>query len=290
MFTSLVLIMSFIMISPSLVQAQEYYADIQIDVLEDGSLNIKGITNDPDFSSGIHQEFTSKKGIYWFINISSEKKFSDYIISIKLPEGSEFNYLKTDGRSRISYDKGIRIVASGSNSLNIALQYHVNKKAGSTIFFWTIIIFVILSICGFILWKYVFRKNKRNHLKELNKYQTLKIKSKENAKINSKKEIVNEHKVLVDKTTNANILIANENKLNEKLNILKQTLSENQVKILELLLAEGGSLTQKQLQHRSGIPKATLSRNVEILAKKNVVKKQSRGLTNMIMFNKELVE
>jgi hypothetical protein len=246
-----VFVLALLLVLSSLSLAQEYYADLELYVNPDGTVDVQGLTNDPDLYPGVHQEFTSKKGIYWLFNVSSEKEYSDYIISVRLPEGSEFNYLKANGRSRVSYDNGIRIISSGSGELSLVVQYHVEDQKRS-LAVWLIIIVAVL-ILGFFSW-FKFSKRMKN--------KTLSIKAKKSKSVK-------------------------EEDLKDKLDIIRPTLTENQQKIIDLLLEENGSLTQKQLQHRSGLAKATLSRNVDTLVKKNVVEKQSRGMTNMIMLKKE---
>jgi uncharacterized membrane protein len=264
---SFVLVLLFIG-AASFTFAQEYYADLTINILSDGNAIVSGLTNDPAFSSGIHSEFTSKKGVYWLLNISSKNEFSDYILTLKLPDGSEINYLRTEGRSRISYDSGIKIVASGSNQLDLIVQYKIDEsKKSSFFYFWLILVGAGLIIVGVIVWRKFSKK-----AKNINRQDTKNEKSGKNLKINAEKEV--EDKLKDDGQ--------------KKLTLIKKTLSESQAKIIDLILDAGGELTQKQLQHRSGLPKATLSRNIDNLVKKNILIKQSRGMTNMLLLNKEL--
>ncbi|MGV8161886.1 MAG: helix-turn-helix transcriptional regulator [Candidatus Nanoarchaeia archaeon] len=278
-------------------QAAEYYADLELAVNEDGSVEIKGITNDQSFSSGIHDEFTSKRGVYWLLNLSSNKNYSDYILSITLPEGAEFNYLKTEGRSRVSYDKGIRIIASGSSNLNIVVQYQVKDKHEPTFIFWFIMTIAGIGIMGFFSWKKFFKRSKtvtmnveeKNRFEKAVKKEVREVKNKAWHKARNKVKKVVKKKAEKESEIDVKKEAGNEVK-NEKVAVLKQTLNDNQVKVLELLIDAKGELTQKQLQHRSGLPKATLSRNIELLSKKNILIKQSRGLTNMIILSKEFLE
>ncbi|MGV8168944.1 MAG: helix-turn-helix transcriptional regulator [Candidatus Nanoarchaeia archaeon] len=258
-----------ITIIPASALAQTYYADLEIEVQNDGSVVVEGITNNRAFSSGTHQELTSKEGIYWILNISPEEKYSDYIVSIRLPEGTEFNYLKASGRSRISYDGGIRIIAAGSGEMSVVVQYQIKDIHESQFWFWFSLTVIALIILGIFAWKKFFRRHymKYKERKEERKGKTILSSKKEKTKKEQKPQ-----------------------KNNEKLELLKRTLSENQVIIVNLLLEANGELTQKQVQHRSGLAKATLSRNIDLLAKKNIILKQSRGMTNMIILNKEMVE
>lgn len=238
----------------ALVQSQEYYADLNIDINNNGIVSIEGITNDPSLYPGIYQDFTSKKGSYWLFNLSSEKEFSDYIISVRLPRRAEFNYFKSDGRSRVSYDDGIKIVSLGSGEINFVVQYKIsNNRKSVALIIYLIAVLVIVGIAFAVLF---YKKQNRN------------IKDRLNMKGRSAKETIKEGP-------------------GDKIILIKKTLSENQEKIVDLLLQNREGLTQKQIQHRLGIPKATLSRNIDLLLKKDIIVKQSRGLTNMIRINEE---
>lgn len=251
----------------SFAYAQEYYADLSVIVKDDGLVEIEGITNAPEFFSGSYSEFTSKKGPYWLLNISSEKEFSDYIFEVTLPDGAEFNYFKASGRPRISYDDGIKIISSGTGELSIVVQYSIKEqKKQNLVFVWVASLFVAVTGLFFLV-----KLRKRSFL------------------INKEKETSEN---IGDKTESAKGMdlagssgSPSKSRDYEKIKIVKKTLAESQEKIVDLLLDAGGELTQKQLQHRSGLPKATLSRNIDVLSRKGIIAKQSRGMTNMIMLN-----
>jgi uncharacterized membrane protein len=253
----------------SLTQAVEYYADLTIVVNRDGTVKVEGITNDPELSPDTYQEWTSKKGAYWLLNISSDKSFSDYILAVLLPEGAEFNYLKASGRSRVSYANGIKIVSSGTDNLSLVVQYQVGQPEKSLRIFYigfALFVFFIVLFLSRKLW--------------LNSLAGLEEPSKKEVKKKSKQAGDAEN----NSTENEKLAIAN-----DKLYILKRTLSETQSGIIDLIIEKGGSITQKQLQNELAVPKATLSRNVDALVKRNIVHKQSRGMTNVIRLNDEFL-
>lgn len=261
--------MMVVVILSSFVYSQEYYADLSVNVKDNGLVEIEGITNAPEFFSGAYSKFTSKKGSYWLLNISSEKEFSDYIFEVTLPDGAEFNYFKSSGHPRISYDNGIKIISSGTGELSIVVQYSINlRNRKYLVFVWIASVLIVVAGLFFLL--------------------KLRKKDEPRVKINEISENIfdkNGKKKRSDSESGASL----NSKLGdyEKISIVKKTLAESQEKIIDLLIEAGGELTQKQIQHRSGLPKATLSRNIDVLSKKGIIAKQSRGMTNMIMLNKE---
>lgn len=254
---------------PYLANAQEYYADLQISVHRDGTVRISGITNDNEFFPGNYGEFTSKKGNYWVLNISSEKTFSDYVLDVRLPERAEFNYLKSSGRSRVSYSNGIRIISSGSGEMNLVIQYRIESR-DNRFYFYTLLFIMLFFVLSFIFVK-KYKKYKKGKDKKMERDQT-------HNQIHIDKKNSSAFSSSIDKGEDYDY---------SDIRIVKKTLAESQEKIVDILLDAGGSLVQRQLQHRSGLPKATLSRNIDVLKNKGIILKQSRGMTNMIMLNKE---
>ncbi|MFW5704750.1 MAG: hypothetical protein ACOCXG_02805, partial [Nanoarchaeota archaeon] len=65
------------------VFAQGYYADLTFDVDSSGLVKIDGVTNSPSFENlSQTQNFTSKKGEFWLLNISSSEVFDEYIYEV----------------------------------------------------------------------------------------------------------------------------------------------------------------------------------------------------------------
>jgi len=62
----------------------------------------------------------------------------------------------------------------------------------------------------------------------------------------------------------------------------KRTLTERQLAIIEFVEENKGAVSQKCAERELGIPKASLSRNIEALLKKGILRKEKKGMTNMI--------
>ena len=77
--------------------AEQYYADVTINVDNSGFVTVDGITNHPDLLINNTELYTSKKQSYWLLNITKEDIFSDFIYSLTLPSGSSINYVKSSG-------------------------------------------------------------------------------------------------------------------------------------------------------------------------------------------------
>jgi uncharacterized membrane protein len=105
-----------------------YYADVAIDVSESGMVTISGITNHPALSESPTSAYTSKSGQYWILNITTYDIFSDYVYSIRMPEGSVINYIRSDDRIGIRED-GSRIIIDGygkEEAFSVLIQYSIN--------------------------------------------------------------------------------------------------------------------------------------------------------------------
>lgn len=59
-------------------------------------------------------------------------------------------------------------------------------------------------------------------------------------------------------------------------------LPQRQKDILQLLERSGGKLTQKQIEDALRLPKSSVSRNIDALARRGLVAKQTQGFTNTI--------
>lgn len=153
----------FIQFIPS-INAEEYYADISIDVDESGFVNINGITNYPDLLVEYSEAYTSKKQSYWLLNITKEQIFSDFIFTLTLPKESSLNYVKSTGSIRIEEELGNLIIKGyGQNdTLSILVQYQIKKGidyTSITDFFSTyVMIALILILIIIILVLLIFKK------------------------------------------------------------------------------------------------------------------------------------
>ncbi|MFH1770763.1 MAG: MarR family transcriptional regulator [archaeon] len=149
----------------NLVSADHYYADVTIDVSKDGTIIFDGTTNHP-MLQGTSQEFTSKNGAYWLLNITVENAtFANYIYELNLPENSFVNYLKTPKLSRIIDDgDGITIIGTGENDkFVIVIQYTISAfvSEGSKVLKPVLYLVIISLIAGAYL---LFNKRKKTAL------------------------------------------------------------------------------------------------------------------------------
>ena len=146
--------------------AQNYYADVTIDVDSYGFVTIDGTTNYPDLLTKNTEIYTSKKQSYWLLNITKDENFTDFIYVRTLPESSSINYIKTSGSIGIEEDQGKLIIKGfGENELfSIQVQYKIGKSTLDPVFIFLIaIIIVLIAILAGILVK---EKLKTQDLKE----------------------------------------------------------------------------------------------------------------------------
>lgn len=216
------LILQTIIYLPS-ISAENYYADITIEVDSSGFVTIDGITNHPDLLKKNTEIYTSKKQSYWLLNISKEGIFSDFVYVLTLPKESSINYIKSSGFISIEEKKGNLLVKGfGENeSFSIIVQYQIEKLTEnqmieldyiSIILIVSIIILIIISIVIIIKEKIKIKQPKYSQydFKGLNQRQ---------------KEIMN---LLIDKNTPIT-----QTEIQKELNIPKAAVSRN-IRGLEL--------------------------------------------------------
>ena len=145
-------ILLFIIIYIPSSSAQNYYADITIEVDQYGFITINGITNYPDLLEKNTENYTSKKQSYWLLNITKNENFTDYVYVLTLPESSSINYIKSSGSIRIEENQGKLIIKGfGENEpLSIQIQYQIEKLT-ETEFIKFDIVFLILIVIIIIL-------------------------------------------------------------------------------------------------------------------------------------------
>lgn len=134
------------------ISAENYYADIIIDVDSSGFVTINGITDHPDLLIKNTEMFTSKKQGYWLLNITKDDIFSDFVYVITLPKESSINYIKSSGFISIENNEGNLLVKGfGENeSLSILIQYQTEKLTEDQIIRNDILL-ISLLICIIIL-------------------------------------------------------------------------------------------------------------------------------------------
>ena len=210
------------------VSAQEFYADMEIEIDESGKAFFSGTTNHPDLNLSESDEFTSKQGKNWIFALDFNEVFSDYIFFVALPENASVNYLKAPRDVRIESVNGrIYLKGIGSNqSFYLMVQYSIKPKEE--------VFPLALALGGFFA-----------VIAGLAALFLLKPHFEPNA-------------------------------------IDKRTLTERQLAIIEFIQENKGAVSQKHAEEELGIPKASLSRNVESLVKKGYLKKEQKGMTNML--------
>lgn len=241
----------FTLLSLSLIGsfAQPYYADITIDVDEKGKTSVTGLSTIPSIQTPlVTDEYTSKKGSYWTLNITSEEEINSFVFEVILPKGATINYLKTTPSFRLEDESGrLKIIGSGNNRpLEIIVQYSIDSQNQNPPYLFLFGIFVLLGIFfGTIInWIFFRRRNKNNKKKEISKNSVFREDEKEK----------------IDLTF----------------------LTPRQQDIMTILLKEK-KITQKELEERIHIPKSSISRNLKTLQIKGYIHKEHVGTTNYIV-------
>ncbi|MBN1503403.1 hypothetical protein JW930_07730 [Candidatus Woesearchaeota archaeon] len=232
-------ILFLIIISAFAYSSEKYYADLELQVEDNGVVHTKGTTNYAELSIKDTEYLTSKKGPYWLFNLTTKESFSDYFVSVEFPANTEINYLRVKGSFRLAQNGNLRIITFGNDEpIEIVAQYKliVPNRKNYTLFF--IVAFALIVFLFFIIRKLFPKKS-----------------------VDSKKT-----------------------------DLIRKTLTQNQLLIFNILIQAKEPITQKQLLHRTQLPKSTLSRNLDIMEKKNILKKQSRGMVNVIFVNEELIK
>lgn len=255
------------------IYAENYYADVQIEVKSDGSTNIFGSTNYPQFLNITNsQGYTSKKGDMWTLNISTKETFEDFVYELTLPENANINYIKTTPKFRIENEENkIKIIGVDENKpLTLIVQYQIkpinNFFSEKNIILVIILIFIIsLLIVIFIGFRFVKKlnldfKTEIEKLKKKAKFRASNMQNKtENEKVPKNSEQKNEKKTLID--------------------LSKFPLRQQE--IITILITRK-KITQKELETQMKIPKSSISRNVQALVSKNIIIKENKGMTNYL--------
>ncbi|MFW6220225.1 MAG: DUF7343 domain-containing protein [Nanoarchaeota archaeon] len=250
----LLLVLIFIFVS-NFIYSIDYYGNFNLTLTNSGTIYLDSKTNHPLFKIEKTDEFTSKDGKYWILNISVDDVFSDYIYYINFPKGTSINYIKTKSLSRIeSTDSGITIIGIGENEkIKILVQYSINgiKSRNINYFNYIILSFIIIFIISFIL------------ALVINKF------------------FLNRKNIVYDKKENIILNNLNYKEIIKKKNII---LTKRQQLIVDLLKKE--NLTQTQIMNKLNLPKSSISRNINTLEKKGIIIKKQKGISNVIYLNK----
>jgi len=229
------------------VYAEDYYADVEIRVMATGEVMISGATNHPSLASGPTQNFTSKKGENWLLNITLPENFSEYVYDVSFPPNAQISYMNVPKNVRVETTDGIiHIIATGTNQAFFAVvQYSFDGPAMGPPPLDPILMLGIAIIIGFVLSQLYIRFRKSR--------------ASESSRAAAK----------------------------PKMQYKPEAMTERQNQILEIIKREGGHTTQAKIQVETKIPKASLSRNIESLVRKKVIKKERKGMTMVIYFNDE---
>lgn len=156
MFKKIPFIILSIILCSYLVSAN-YYADVVIDVHENGLVEIKGDSNHQILKNGIYDNLTTKQKGYWILNISTKEKFSEYIYELNLPKNSQINYLGVFGIDKFEDINGLKISGNVRNKpFAIVVQYkHRIIKTSYLPFLSSAVLFIIFTVSV-----YFYKKNK----------------------------------------------------------------------------------------------------------------------------------
>ena len=228
--------------------ADDFYAELSIDVDSSGFVTLQGVTNYPDLLINNTPMYTIKKQGNWILNITKDTVFSDFIYELLLPKGASINYIKSSGFLRIEEHEG-RLVVNGvgeNETFTLIVQYQIEKLVGDTgisekdaVSLFLIIIIVILLI---ILMVFYLKKRKKNITNTV---------PKEDSPASDLKG-----------------------------------LNKRQKEIITLLRERKLPLTQTEIQKELDIPKAAVSRNIHGLEMKGLIEKEQIGMSNLIRLKK----
>ena len=236
-------------ISITSINAEDYYADISIDLDSYGYVTINGVTNYPELLINNTPIYTSKTQSYWLLNITKNEVFSDFVYALNLPKGSSINYIKSSGFIRIEENQGSLLIKGfGENeSLSLIVQYQIDKTSETSIIMQFDLVFIILILAIIIiiaLLVFFIIKDRKEKLK------------------------IEEPK-------------RNDNDVNFN------GLNDRQKQIMKLLIEGKMPLTQTDIQKELNMPKAAVSRNIRRLELKGLIEKEQIGMSNLIRLKKQ---
>lgn len=161
----ILLLIIFIILPLNLVYAS-YYADIDIDVYNDGTVRITGESNHSLLQSGIYDDLIVKKKGYWLLNITTKEKFSEYKYTLNLPKNIKINYLglyKVD-----TFDDTDGFTVSGvvkNRPFAMVIQYKSSLFKSNLLYLVVLVVLIlILGIIAYFLVKK--KKSRKKYIKE----------------------------------------------------------------------------------------------------------------------------
>lgn len=122
------ILLFFLFFAPG-INAEGYFADIDISVDTSGFVTITGTTNHQELLTESTETYVSKDQSLWLLNITKNEVFSDYIYTITFPKGTSINYIKSSGTFRIGeHEEHLIVDGFGeNNNLSVIVQYQIDK-------------------------------------------------------------------------------------------------------------------------------------------------------------------
>jgi uncharacterized membrane protein len=239
-------VLALFLVAANLCVAQQYYADLTVDLLPDGIANISSTSNHASLRARSTDSLTSKRGAYWLFNLTlpGSDTFSAYVFEIRLPKNAQINYLKSEGSFRI-IDKAGRMAVRGTGSnesLAVVIQYNIvpqtmqetSLESPVNANFPTLMVIVAVTLCLAAFMLYIRRKNA------------------------APQEVISHDPNL---------------------------LTERQNAILQALKEAASPVNQSLICERLKLPKSSVSRNVDSLVQMGLVKKTRNGMSTMVSVN-----
>lgn len=251
LFISFVFLVFFSTFSVSFVKAEQYYADITINVDNSGFVTISGNTNHPDLIVENTEFYTSKKQSNWILNITINDVFSNYNYFLKLPKGASINSFNSSDNYRIYESQGSLIVEGfGENKpFSLIVYYQITKNSETDTLSFDrniLLVFEIIIIILIILLSISVFQNRRKKL--VYPVETTTIKDE---------------------------------------NYSFRGLTDRQKQIMQFLIDQNRAVTQVEIQNELNIPKAAVSRNVHALEIKDLVEIEKVGMSNLVRLKKQ---
>jgi uncharacterized membrane protein len=156
-----------ILLIATIVTAQEYYADLEINITNNGETELKGTTNHELLGAKTTQKYTSKQGEKWFFELNVMDTFSEYIYEIKFPERTEIQKVETLGEYRMTTKEGkTTIIGIGKNEqLKIKIEYTIGEtKTNNTNYLILGIVILGIITAGIIIFTLMKRKTKKRKI------------------------------------------------------------------------------------------------------------------------------
>lgn len=168
-FTLLILaVLAFSVFSPSL-SANQFYAEIEVDVTDAGFVTIDGTTNHPDLLVIDTQNYTSKTQDKWVLNITKNDVFSDFFFKVLLPPGSSIFQINTTGTMWIEEESNrLTIKGFGQNeSFLLTVHYQITRSSATadsqmlSYYINIVFILIILVLIVLIFFSYYKSSNRK---------------------------------------------------------------------------------------------------------------------------------